>query len=170
MFSPSRRSLLGATALLPVGMLASCASTTGTTSNPTPAQIIADASSLVTMLTASVNALTPSPISNTEASTLDGNLGSATKLLTTVSTSMAATQSAPILQEVEGILNAALQTLSAIPLIPMPYAGFIKAAAVLLPIVETWVTSITAPNAAAALAGVLGDVAGARRTLGIPTL
>jgi len=161
-----RRSVLANTALFAAALaLADCAANVASF---TPAQVIADAYGLVISLGSAVNGLVDTQaLSADVAANIDRELQHAQALLTGISSSLAATASAPVVQEVEAAVASALQTLAAIPAIPPPYSTVIAAAGVVLPIIESWVASVIPGAPAPPPSAAPTAVAHGRRTLGI---
>jgi hypothetical protein len=172
-----QRRLFCSTALFSVGAaLAACAGSGGTAGPPTPAQIIADASGVLTALSASLAAMAiqvPTLIPPATLATLQANLAAGAKALTSISTAMAASASASVIQQVESGINSVLSTLASIPLIPPPYSTVIAAANVLVPVLEAVVGNYLPTMAGAVVAAtakpmaLAPTIAAARATLGI---
>lgn len=167
----NRRSIfLGLTALTSVAALAACGGTTPLT----PAQVVADANGVVNGLAAAVAGIiasSPTLIPADTAATIQSLLGQAEALMASVSSAVGAPSAASVLQQVEAIVNTVLASLATVSAIPAPYSTAIQAAAVILPIIEQFVSTYipsTAPKAIAAPSA--SDLARARAALGIATL
>ncbi len=145
--SPTRRALLSATPLLAV---AACA---GQTAAQVSAQIVADLNNAIAALSNAVPAIAkadPSLLSVSVQTQIQTYAADARGVLTSVSTTMAATSAAPALSKAEADLNAILAALAAVPLIPPPYSMIIAAAAMVAPMVEGYIATLTGPSPATA--------------------
>jgi hypothetical protein len=115
-------------------------------SEVTPANVIADASAIVSGLSgalAQVLVASPNLIPPVIAAQASSALASAQALLGGLTTSTAASTGASILVQVEGYVNTALGYLA--PLVPPPYNVAVEAAVVLLPIVENFISQFVTP-------------------------
>lgn len=147
--SPTRRALLSATPLLAV---AACA---GQTAAQVSAQIVADLNNAIAALSNAVPAIAkadPSLLPAQVQAQIQTYAAQARGVLTSVSMSMTATAAAPALSKAEADLNAILAALAAVPLIPPPYSMIIAAAAMVAPMVEGYIATLTStpPKAATA--------------------
>jgi hypothetical protein len=148
---------------LPVVALLSmsgCASN-GTTPAVTPYQVVTDIGTMIPALQTTVQTLAtqnPPIITPAIAAKVQALLLQAQTLDASLSGSMAATQSAPIVQQIETDLNGVVTTLAGLP-IPPPYNTYVTAAAVLLPVIEAFVTSVI-PTPAPAPTPVVAAKAG----------
>lgn len=145
----SRRNLLTASALaIPVTVLAGCASTNTPVQNTQ--QIVLDLQNAVPALKNSLAAIPAGTIPAATLATINASLASAQSVLAGLSSSMTATQAAPLVQQIESDLNAVISAAAAVPLIPPPFSVALAAAAVILPIVEGFVNSTLHLGAVAA--------------------
>lgn len=155
-----RRTVLAALAPFAfVAMLVGCAGTTSVT----PYQVITDANTLIVALKTSTQALAaqvPPAIPADQAARIEGLLEQAQVLTNSLSGSTAATAAAPVVQQIETDLNGVVTTLAGMHL-PAPYGTYVQAAAVLLPVLEAFVTSVSGapvhPVAATAPGGMTPD-------------
>lgn len=132
--------------------LAACA---GQTAAQVSAQIVTDLNNAVTALGNVVPALAkadPKLIPAAVQTQILAYAAQAQGVLASVSTSMTATAAAPALQQAEADLNAILDALAAVPLIPPPYAEIIAAAAVAAPMIEGYIATLIGPTPKAATA------------------
>ena len=164
--NPTRRALLLGTFAAQATLLAGC----GTTGPLTPASVITDAQTIISGLDATltqIQAADPGLIAPAALAKAQGYVAQAKAALATLSANLPAAQGATTLATIEGYINGALNTLAAFPLIPQPYAGYIQAAAVLLPIIEAFsnVTLGTASATASARAAPIAMTADHARLL-----
>jgi hypothetical protein len=170
----SRRNLIASAGLIPAGaLLTRCASTTST--GTVPQQVLNDVTAALTTLSANLTTIAttnPTLIPAATMTTIQTDIATAQQAVATISAQTAATAGASVLQTVEGYLNAALNTLAAIPLIPAPFSTVIMAAALIAPEIEAFVASVvgtptvsaTPPKLAFSASGM--TVAQARAVLG----
>src|ERR1700731_1279456 len=117
-----RHALLGTSALIPAALLAACAGTP-----LTPAQIITQATAVVTGLVGmikSVSASFPTLIPTNLLTTIENDLGLATTATTNLTANLPAASGASTVSTIEGYINAVLTTLAGPPingLIPAPF-------------------------------------------------
>ena len=121
----------------------------------TPYQVVTDIGTMIPALQTTVQTLAtqnPPIITADVAAKVQALLAQAQTLDNSLSGSMEATQSAPIVQQIETDLNGVVTALAGLPL-PPPYNTYVQAAAVLLPVIEAFVTSVipTAPPVPAAV-------------------
>lgn len=110
----------------------------------TPYQVVTDIGTMIPALQTTVQTLAtqnPPIIAADVAAKVQALLAQAQTLDNSLSGSMAATQSAPIVQQIETDLNGVVTALAGLPL-PPPYNTYVSAAAVLLPVIEAFVTSV----------------------------
>jgi hypothetical protein len=163
---PRRRALL---ALLGTTALIACQS--GTTPTVTPAGVISDVQAVVNGLagalsspavTAAINAV---PAAAAILPVIQKDVALAQGALATLASNTSAAQGASIVSQINGWLNAIIDTADAPPLIgliPSPFNLAITAAAVLLPGLETFVDQYLPTTAtAAAVAHKAGALRGA---------
>lgn len=121
----------------------------------TPAQVLSDTTTIITVLGTSVvrlDAQAPGLIPPATAAKLQHYIADAEALTAGLSAETAATQSAPALARAVSDLNAVLDVLATFPL-PPSSGMIVQAASILLPVVETFVTvtlGTVAPAARAA--------------------
>jgi hypothetical protein len=167
----SRRTLVSSTTMGAVVFMGACAGT-GTT----PAQIVTDVQNAVSALASSfstVLAQAPNVVPATTAATITSALAQASAVLGSLSTNLTANAAAPLVQQIESALNTVISAAAAVPLIPPPFSTALGAAAIVLPIIEAWLSTVlpAAPTPAAAslarakLATPGMTVAGAEATL-----
>jgi hypothetical protein len=128
----------------------------------TPEQVVVDIGNMIPALQTTVQTLstqTPPIISPPVAAQIQGLLTQAKTLDANLSANMTATASAPVIQQIETDLNGVVTALAGLP-IPPPYSTYVQAAAVLLPVVEAFVTSVI-PTPAPAPAPAVAAKAGA---------
>jgi hypothetical protein len=173
-----RRALSGVSLLALMVAVEGCGASAATT----PAQIIADASGLVSVLQTDlplIAAIDPALMTPAQQATAVSDLASAQTLVATVTPSVAATESASTLQQVETAINVGLDALSAVatatatsPL--APYALPIQAAIVLAGGLEAWINATLGTNSTVATARVKAvpgmAAAQARQVLGIKSV
>lgn len=134
------------------------AQASGTLPAMTPAQIVSDAQAAAKGLSAALaqaEQADPSLIPAATYAGLQTNLALAQGAAGTLSTSLSAPIAAGTVGQVEGYLNAVLDTLAAPPLngvIPAPYNLAVSAAAVVVPELEAFVGTYVATPAGATLA------------------
>lgn len=144
----TRRAILGATAIVPLA-LAGCA---GQTPAQVSAQIVTDLKGALQGVLNAVPAIAkadPTLFSPTQQANVTSVATQGLGVLTAVSASMAATAAAPALAKAEAALNTVLASLAGLPIIPPPYSMILAAAAVVAPMIEGYVSSITGAAAAA---------------------
>lgn len=142
-----RQLLIGVAALLP---LAACQSTSGTTPSITPAQVVTIMQNATMALNQSFTAVeqtSPTAIPPSAAQLIGMALTDAGGILGTLSASLTATQSAPIVQKIEGALNDVVMAAAAVPLIPPPFSIALAATSAVLPIVEAWLATVMPQSA-----------------------
>lgn len=136
----TRRNLLATAVPLVVLGIAGCSSTT-----MTPAQVVTDAQNAISALANAFKAVlaqAPNAVPANTAATINSALAQAASVLGSLSTSLTATQAAPIVQQVESAINTVITAAAAVPLIPPPFSLALEAAAVVLPILEAFVNSV----------------------------
>ena len=137
--------MLASTALVP---LAACSG-----SATTPTQIVTDAQNAISALAASLQAVlkvSPTALPGNTVAQINAAIAAAAQVLGGLSTSLAATQAAPIVQKVEQAINTVVTTAASIPLIPPPFSLALSAASVVLPILEGFVNQWLQPAPAGA--------------------
>jgi hypothetical protein len=143
MMNPSRRTLLsvGAAAIPAAALfLSGCASTTPLT----PAQVVADAKAVVTALGTAVTQMgidVPTLVPAALVTKMKNYIADASSVLDALSSSMAATVGASVMQQVVSDVVAVLNTVGGIAGLPSQYTMIIQAAAVILPTLQAFVTS-----------------------------
>ena len=147
----SRRALLAATALaVPSLALVGCA---GMSPAQTVAAIASDVSTIAQGLEAEVPALTATgaipAVAMAEYSAAVTGLKALADQIAAAATASAAQ---PLVQQVEGLVNAAVAIVAKIPLVPAPIAAVLQAISLILPVVEVGVglvaTQLKLPPAA----------------------
>jgi hypothetical protein len=140
-----RRLLAGVTFLVPAALI-------GCAGALTPAQLVADAQGAVTALQTALPAIAAvAPTIAAALPRLTGYLTTAQTLLNGLAGAVPATTGATTLASVEADLNAVLDALAAVPLIPPPYDAVIAAVALVAPELEAFVNSMAAASGAATL-------------------
>ena len=143
MMNPSRRALLSAGAVaIPAAalFLSGCSGTTPLT----PAQVVADAKSVLTALGTAVTQMgidVPTLVPGDLVTKMKGYIADASSVLDALSTSMAATVGASVMQQVVSDIVAVLNTVGGIAGLPAQYTMIIQAVAVVLPTLQAFITS-----------------------------
>lgn len=146
----SRRHLLTASAIAPLALVG-CA---GQAPNQTVAALAADVTTIAQGLQAEIPALTATgALSAAQLAQFTGYLTQLEAVATQISVAASAETAQPLVQQVEGIVNAAVAVVAKIPLMPPAVSAALQAVALLLPVIETGaglaVTQLTLPPAAA---------------------
>ena len=151
----NRRTLLTATALLPI---AGCAQLQSLLGPVTPAAVIADLGSIVTGMSAmfpKLLAAAPSLIPAPLAAQIQGDLSLAQQADATLTANVPAATGATTAQKIEGYINAVFAVLAGPPingLIPAPFNLVLTGVDVLLPGIEAFFNQyLTAPTVSASL-------------------
>lgn len=138
----SRRTLLGATALaIPAALLAGCAAG-GSAPALTPQQVIDDANNTIQALGAAVTNLAvaqPNLIPAAVVTQIKSYTADAASALSALSSSVAATTGAAVLQQVVADIQAVLNALAAIPGLPPQIGTVAGAAGVVLPMIVAFI-------------------------------
>lgn len=153
----TRRAILGATAIVPLAV-AGCA---GQTAAQVSAQIVTDLTGALQGVINAVPAIAkadPTIFSPSQQANVTTVATQGLGVLKGLSASMAATAAAPALAKAESALNTVLASLAGLPIIPPPYSEILAAAAVVAPMIEGYISSITG-TAGAAPNGALGMLA-----------
>lgn len=117
--------------------LAGCATLTGRTAATIAAQVVSDAQTIATGLSGVLPALTAlRTIPAATASSVSTLLSEAIGVAKSISSGMTASAAQPLVKQIEGDVNAAVQALAVLPL-PPSIESVLLAAQVLLPVVES---------------------------------